>query len=185
MASSLTLRSQVTLLEEVQNMSQTPIKDQKQIQKPVATQQTPGGPGLGRKVFATTLLVLAVLLVAGAVMSLRPKGNSSPSPAPSTSFLPAPQLPAGAGVPTSVNMGMPGAPKSITSLQAPLTAPRMQQFTLVAQNTIITLDSGVKIPSWTFNGIAPGPTLHVRQGDLVVVKVVNHLSFGITIHWHG
>jgi FtsP/CotA-like multicopper oxidase with cupredoxin domain len=60
----------------------------------------------------------------------------------------------------------------------------MDQFTLVAQNSIITLSSGVKIAAWTFNGASPA-NLRVHQGDLVVVGVVNHLSFGITIHWHG
>ena len=39
--------------------------------------------------------------------------------------------------------------------------------------------------AWTYNGTSPGPTLRVRQGDLVVVHLVNHLSVGVTIHWHG
>ena len=139
-----------------------------------------------RKVFAIFLTIMAVLLIAGGVILPRFKGDPSPvSSAASPGFLPPPQLPSGAGVPAAVNMGMSGASTSITSLQAPLTAPHMQQFTLVAQNTIISLGSGVRIPVWTFNGITPGPVLRVQQGDLVVVTVVNHLSFGITIHWHG
>ena len=35
------------------------------------------------------------------------------------------------------------------------------------------------------NGKFPGPTLRVKPGEQVVVKVVNHLSSdALTIHWH-
>ncbi|GHO89543.1 copper oxidase [Dictyobacter formicarum] len=73
----------------------------------------------------------------------------------------------------------------ITNLKAPATSAHMKQFTLTAENATVSFGSGINIPSWTFNGVEPGPTLRVQQGDLVVVNVVNHLSFGITIHWHG
>lgn len=166
-------------------MTQTPIKDQKRAQKYGPVEQKSEGIGRGRKIFAIILTVLSVLLILDAVISLNLKSAPATVSSSTPGFLAAPHLPAGQGVPVSVNMGMPGAAQSITSLQAPLTSPHMKQFTLVAQNAIISLSSGTKIPVWTFNGIAPGPTLHVQQGDLVVVKVVNQLSFGITIHWHG
>ncbi|XP_031276855.1 laccase-17-like [Pistacia vera] len=35
------------------------------------------------------------------------------------------------------------------------------------------------------NGRFPGPRLVAREGDRVVVKVVNHVSNNVTIHWHG
>src|SRR5215469_1434546 len=95
-----------------------------------------------------------------------------------------PKLPTGPGVPTALNMGMPtGIP--ITNLQAPQTAAHVKNFTLTAQPAHLTLGPGISTDAWTFNGTSPGPTLHVQQGDLVVVKLVNHLSFGVTIHWHG
>ncbi|WOL16526.1 laccase-22 [Canna indica] len=37
----------------------------------------------------------------------------------------------------------------------------------------------------TVNGKFPGPTLYAREGDNVVVKVVNHAQYNVTIHWHG
>ncbi|XP_008785569.1 laccase-17-like [Phoenix dactylifera] len=37
----------------------------------------------------------------------------------------------------------------------------------------------------TVNGQFPGPKIVVREGDRVVVKVVNHIQNNITIHWHG
>ncbi|XP_057535741.1 laccase-4-like [Amaranthus tricolor] len=37
----------------------------------------------------------------------------------------------------------------------------------------------------TINGKFPGPTLVAREDDTVVVKVVNHVKYNLTIHWHG
>ncbi|KAJ8484736.1 hypothetical protein OPV22_017221 [Ensete ventricosum] len=37
----------------------------------------------------------------------------------------------------------------------------------------------------TVNGQFPGPTLYAREGDTVLVKVVNHVNYNVTIHWHG
>ncbi|KAK4268745.1 hypothetical protein QN277_025356 [Acacia crassicarpa] len=35
------------------------------------------------------------------------------------------------------------------------------------------------------NGKFPGPRLVAREGDRVVIKVVNHVSNNVSIHWHG
>ncbi|VAH81363.1 unnamed protein product [Triticum turgidum subsp. durum] len=37
----------------------------------------------------------------------------------------------------------------------------------------------------TVNGQFPGPTLEVREGDTLVVNVVNQAQYNVTIHWHG
>ncbi|CAL9039011.1 unnamed protein product [Musa banksii] len=37
----------------------------------------------------------------------------------------------------------------------------------------------------TVNGKFPGPKIMAREGDRVVVKVVNHVTNNVTIHWHG
>ncbi|KAI3514122.1 hypothetical protein L1887_12441 [Cichorium endivia] len=37
----------------------------------------------------------------------------------------------------------------------------------------------------TVNGKFPGPRIIAREGDRVIIKVVNHVSNNITIHWHG
>src|SRR5215469_4524911 len=36
-----------------------------------------------------------------------------------------------------------------------------------------------------YNGSVPGPTLKVRQGSEVVVRVVNEGDLEGTVHWHG
>ncbi|GFZ14967.1 laccase/diphenol oxidase family protein [Actinidia rufa] len=40
-------------------------------------------------------------------------------------------------------------------------------------------------PIVTINGKFPGPTLYAREDDMVTVRVVNHVQYNITIHWHG
>ncbi|KAJ7961396.1 Laccase [Quillaja saponaria] len=37
----------------------------------------------------------------------------------------------------------------------------------------------------TVNGQFPGPRIIAREGDRLVIKVVNHVQNNITIHWHG
>ncbi|CAI9783266.1 unnamed protein product [Fraxinus pennsylvanica] len=37
----------------------------------------------------------------------------------------------------------------------------------------------------TVNGKFPGPRVVAREGDRLVIKVTNHVSSNITIHWHG
>ncbi|KAK9153572.1 hypothetical protein Sjap_001052 [Stephania japonica] len=40
-------------------------------------------------------------------------------------------------------------------------------------------------PIVTVNKQFPGPTLYAREGDRVLVKVVNHVKYNLSIHWHG
>nr|XP_028945696.1 laccase-7-like [Malus domestica] len=35
------------------------------------------------------------------------------------------------------------------------------------------------------NGCYPGPTIHARNGDTLIVHVLNQSPYNITIHWHG
>jgi FtsP/CotA-like multicopper oxidase with cupredoxin domain len=74
---------------------------------------------------------------------------------------------------------------SVTSLQAPQTAAHIDEFTLTAESAHLPFMAKGQKDAWTFNGTSPGPTLRVQQGDMVVVHLVNHLSVGVTIHWHG
>ncbi|WOH08114.1 hypothetical protein DCAR_0727551 [Daucus carota subsp. sativus] len=40
-------------------------------------------------------------------------------------------------------------------------------------------------PIVTVNGRFPGPNLTAREGDKVLMKVVNHVKYNVSIHWHG
>ncbi|PWA66475.1 coagulation factor 8, Laccase [Artemisia annua] len=56
------------------------------------------------------------------------------------------------------------------------------EFT-VQEKTVTRLCKSHKII--TVNGQFPGPTLDVRNGDAVTVKVTNKARYNVTIHWHG
>ena len=38
---------------------------------------------------------------------------------------------------------------------------------------------------WGFNGQVPGPVIEARVGDVLEVRLTNHLAEPTTIHWHG
>ena len=38
---------------------------------------------------------------------------------------------------------------------------------------------------WAYNAVVPGPTLRLRQGDRLRVRLENGLGEGTTLHWHG
>ncbi|KAJ0770612.1 putative laccase [Helianthus annuus] len=52
---------------------------------------------------------------------------------------------------------------------------RMQNVTRLCQSKSII----------TVNGKFPGPRIIAREGDRLVIKVVNHVPSNISIHWHG
>ncbi|XVE96899.1 hypothetical protein REPUB_Repub02eG0263600 [Reevesia pubescens] len=37
----------------------------------------------------------------------------------------------------------------------------------------------------TVNGKFPGPRIIAREGDRLLIKVVNHVQYNVTLHWHG
>jgi FtsP/CotA-like multicopper oxidase with cupredoxin domain len=102
------------------------------------------------------------------------------------------------GGPQPHNMAMPGphdheqmggaatAAVSVTQLTGDTAGAPDEEFTLVAAEGPVRLSSGKTVQGWAFNGQAPGPELRIREGDLVQVTVVNHLTReGVTVHWHG
>jgi FtsP/CotA-like multicopper oxidase with cupredoxin domain len=58
-------------------------------------------------------------------------------------------------------------------------------FTLVLAPAMTQPLLGHDVQVDTINGISPGPVLRMTEGDDVEITVVNRLSQGSTIHWHG
>jgi FtsP/CotA-like multicopper oxidase with cupredoxin domain len=49
-----------------------------------------------------------------------------------------------------------------------------------------TVDLGGRtVETWTFNGQLPGPELRLRAGQVLGVRLENHLPTATTVHWHG
>ncbi|KAL5817125.1 hypothetical protein ACOSQ3_025503 [Xanthoceras sorbifolium] len=59
---------------------------------------------------------------------------------------------------------------------------RHYKFNVVMKNTSRLCSTK---PIVTVNGKFPGPTIVAREDDTVLVKVVNHVKYNVSIHWHG
>ncbi len=57
--------------------------------------------------------------------------------------------------------------------------------TLVAQTAKIEISKGVTYNAWTFNGTVPGPTIWVKQCELVHFKLINNDSMPHSIDFHA
>jgi FtsP/CotA-like multicopper oxidase with cupredoxin domain len=75
---------------------------------------------------------------------------------------------------------------SVTDLHGPKVSAPNRRYRLTASAETIRLASGRAVDALTFNGMAPGPELRVRQGDYVEAVLTNDdVKAGVTIHWHG
>ncbi len=61
---------------------------------------------------------------------------------------------------------------------------RGTEFDLVIDTTRVDFDGRAGVAT-TVNGSLPGPTLRMREGDTVTVRVTNRLRETTSIHWHG
>lgn len=61
----------------------------------------------------------------------------------------------------------------------------VKEYHLTAAPAEWELVSGVRVKVWSFNGQIPGPSIRVKEGDLVRVTLENQLSVPTSIHWHG
>ncbi len=66
------------------------------------------------------------------------------------------------------------------------TAPALTgtRFDLTIAETPVNF-TGTPRMATTINGSLPGPTLHLRLGDTVTIRVTNRLPVDTSIHWHG
>ncbi|MDE2484040.1 MAG: multicopper oxidase domain-containing protein [candidate division NC10 bacterium] len=64
------------------------------------------------------------------------------------------------------------------------TEPKKTVVALTGQEKVVDLAEGVKTEAWTFNGITPGPTIEVCEGDTVriVLKNEGKVAHGLDSH---
>ena len=58
------------------------------------------------------------------------------------------------------------------------------EFDLTIAETRVNY-TGTPHMATTINGSLPGPTLRMREGDTVTIRVTNRLAVDTSIHWHG
>ena len=67
----------------------------------------------------------------------------------------------------------------------PQVSGRTKLFRIVGRAAPWELKPGLTVLAKTYNGVVPGPTLVVDQGDQVVIEYRNELDIPDTIHMHG
>jgi len=60
-----------------------------------------------------------------------------------------------------------------------------KQFELTAAITQWEVSPGEFVDAWSYNGMVPGPAIHVDIGDNVQVVLHNETPMGTDVHWHG
>ncbi len=68
---------------------------------------------------------------------------------------------------------------------APVSDAEVKEFRIPIKDATVQIADGVKYSAWTFGGTVPGPVIHVRQGDLVRIKVVNEAPMPHSIDFHA
>jgi len=68
---------------------------------------------------------------------------------------------------------------------APASGAEVKEFVIPITHDTVEIAKGVKYEGWTFGGTVPGPTLRVREGDLVRIKVVNRSPMPHSIDFHA
>jgi nitrite reductase (NO-forming) len=59
------------------------------------------------------------------------------------------------------------------------------RLTITVRDTVVEVAPGVRQALWTFNGTAPGPTLHGKVGDVFTITLVNDADMGHGIDFHA
>ena len=58
-------------------------------------------------------------------------------------------------------------------------------LTYSIKDVTVDIAAGVKYNAWTYEGLLPGPVLHVKQGDLIKFTLVNDGTSGHSIDFHS
>jgi manganese oxidase len=70
-----------------------------------------------------------------------------------------------------------------------LLTPRMENgvktFDLVAKIVKWEVEPGKLVDAWGYNGVVPGPQIHVKEGERVRIHLKNELDESTAIHFHG
>jgi nitrite reductase (NO-forming) len=59
------------------------------------------------------------------------------------------------------------------------------RVTLPIQHRVVSIAPGIRYDAWTFGSSVPGPVIHVRQGQRVVVTLVNKAPMPHSVDFHA
>jgi nitrite reductase (NO-forming) len=83
-------------------------------------------------------------------------------------------------------IGGPNAsPAPVDARLPPVESARLRRIRLEVSHKTIDVAPGVKYAAWTFDGMVPGPALHVRQGDTVAFTLINRTNMPHSMDFHA
>ncbi|MGB8076661.1 MAG: multicopper oxidase domain-containing protein, partial [Gallionella sp.] len=60
-----------------------------------------------------------------------------------------------------------------------------REFNMTIEEVSLHVAPDLDYKTFAFNGQVPGPLIHVKEGDDLIVHVTNNTTLSHTIHWHG
>lgn len=72
-----------------------------------------------------------------------------------------------------------------TAELAPVDPAPIKEYRIPISHDLVTIADGTTYEAWTFAGTVPGPAIHVREGDLVRIILVNESPMGHSIDFHA
>jgi nitrite reductase (NO-forming) len=110
--------------------------------------------------------------------------GSMPMPMPATTAAaPAAGAPA-AGTPVVATAAV--APHGLVAAELPPVATgSVVRETITAEDAVVPIARGVSYNAWTFNGRVPGPVIHVRQGQRLVITFRNATTMPHSLDLHA
>ena len=125
-------------------------------------------------------------------------GTQEPVPAPAASAAPAasgpttdvnPTPPATAVIPSHHEQAAAGSTSSAPQKPFPAELPPLTKglkvVRLTPEDVTREIAPGVKFQGWTFSGGAPGPTIHVEQGQKIHIELTNNGAIPHSIDFHA
>jgi nitrite reductase (NO-forming) len=139
-------------------------------------------------------LLVGVLGIVSVMMWSDARNNSKneTTPAASASSMPSMAMPGSSGGLTSYSGAAPENAAELAKAHAayPAALPAVQpgpvaNVNLVLKDVTIDIAPGVKYAAWAWAGGAPGPIIHVRQGQLVHVTLTNSGAIPHSVDFHA
>jgi len=56
---------------------------------------------------------------------------------------------------------------------------------VLSVDAVLAAPDGIQRPIYAYNGQLIGPTIRVKEGERLKIKVLNNLSVPTIVHWHG
>ncbi len=74
---------------------------------------------------------------------------------------------------------------AVPAALAPVPVGPVVHVRLVIRHAVVSIAPGIRYDAWTFDGTAPGPVIHARVGQRVVVTLVNDAPMPHSVDFHA